>query len=128
MNNTQFMMNEYREHTKTVNWSKNQSTTDKRICASAYKERLLDPIWFIESVENILNGNYGPYPQSKALEILPNKRSNRLAYFGQIVALLDHNCPAYYARKVWNSLSISEQAAIESAFNELLKRHYKMYV
>jgi hypothetical protein len=128
MNNTQFMMNEYRKHAKTVKRSENQTIADKRICAEDYRNKLLDPDWFINSVDNIISGNYGEYQYIKALEILPNKRSNRLAYFGQLVALLDHNCPAYYARKVWNSLSVSEQTAIESAFNELLKRHYKMYV
>tara|TARA_R110002012_G_C11409374_1_gene586813 strand:+ start:300 stop:686 length:387 start_codon:yes stop_codon:yes gene_type:complete len=128
MNNTQFMMNEYRKHSKTVELSKDQTIADKRISADEYRKKLLDPDWFINSVDNIISGNYGEYQYIKALEILPNKRSNRLAYFGILVALLDHNCPAYYARKVWNGLSVSEQTAIESAFNELLKRHYKMYV
>ena len=111
-NDIQFMISEYRKHSKTVERSKDQTIADKRICAEEYRKKLVDPDWFISAVDNIISGNYGEYQYIKAL--------NRLAYFGQLVALLDHNCPAYYARKVWNSLSVSEQTAIESAFNELI--------
>ena len=119
-NDIQFMISEYRKHSKTVERSKDQTIADKRICAEEYRKKLVDPDWFISAVDNIISGNYGEYQYIKALEVFPNKRMNRLAYFGQLVALLDHNCPAYYARKVWNGLSVAEQTAIESAFNELI--------
>ena len=97
-----------------------QSPADKRDNAKDYAEHLVSLDWLAESVGYVLDGNYGYAIHKKARRVARNRRLNRAAWFGQIVASHDHNCPASYARRAWLSLPASDQLAANVCISKTL--------
>ena len=87
---------------------------ERREGASDFAQSL-SPERMAERADWILNGSYGFGCQLVAKEIAASPRMNRAAWFGQVIAALDHNCPAAMARKAFLSLPTDKQDEINKA-------------
>jgi len=63
----------------------------------------------------LLNGSYGYAQHFLAMRIVENKRMNRVAGIGQLVALWECQCPQREAIAAWKSLTDGERAAADAA-------------
>jgi len=79
-----------------------------------FAESLTVDFRMAERAEWILNGSYGFGCYLVAKEVAENKRMNRAAWFGQVIAALDHNCPADMARKAFLALPKEQQVKINA--------------
>jgi len=70
----------------------------------------------IDGIGHVIAGNYGIAAYLMVREALGNKRMNRAAYLGTMVAAHEFNCPADFARGAYTSLSPVQQASVNAAF------------
>ena len=88
---------------------------DRQSAARDWRERLSDPETIAVRADWILNGSYGHGAYLHAWHVARNRRMNRAAWFSQMVAALDFNCPADFARREFLRLSKAQQAAVNAA-------------
>ena len=62
-----------------------------------------------ERVSWLIDGNYGAGSYSRALQIVQNKRMNRVAALAQMIAALEWRCSNVFARSAWNKLTAEQQ-------------------
>jgi hypothetical protein len=101
----------------------NQIQPDKVYAMQNYRELMLTPECLDIAVDNLLCGNYGAGPMLAALDIIENKRINRCAAIGAIVAAVDCRCPADKARQAWKSLTGRERKAADFAVMDAIDVH-----
>lgn len=67
-----------------------------------------------ERVRWLLDGSYGKGAYNRAWAIVRNKRCNRTAGIGQLIAALEWQCPHAFAAQAWNKLTATEQQAVDA--------------
>lgn len=63
----------------------------------------------------LFNGSYGYGAMVRAREIAGNKRANRAAALGLLIAALEWQCPADFARSEFRKLPAEQQEALNAA-------------
>ena len=69
----------------------------------------------------LLQGAYGFGSYQAAHDVARNKRVNRAAWFGQMIAALDHHCPPASAAAVFVSLPCDRQERINAAITTAIE-------
>ena len=87
---------------------------DRKEGEKDFREALEIPGRMAERAEWILNGSYGFGAQLIAREVAANRRMNRAAWFGQVIAALDHGCPQAFAARAWLALPKMRQAQVNA--------------
>lgn len=78
-----------------------------------------------QRVSWLFAGNYGYGAMIRAQEIARNKRSNRPAALGQLMAALEWQCPANFAREAFVKLPAGKQVEINVALTRLADEFLK---
>ena len=98
-----------------------QSPADRREAKADFAEALLDVDLIETRVHWIFEGCYGWGATDRALAIREQKRGNRLAALGQLLAVLDWNCPQREAVAAWKSLRPAQRLAADRAIARAMK-------
>lgn len=97
---------------------------DRRDGRDSYAEVVSNAEHMAERSRWLLDGCYGYGSMVAARATAKNKRMNRAAYFGQLIAALDHGCPYRYAVEAFKALPRATQdrvnAAIEAEIDEVM--------
>lgn len=75
----------------------------------------------IESIEWVIQGNYGQGAYLEALRVLKNKRCNRRAWLFNTVAALEWRVDTLRACKVWNALTPETQEKINNELDKVIE-------
>ncbi len=95
--------------------------TERKEARAEWLEALQNsPELIAERVDWLIDGNYGYVSYYRAQEIIHNKRMNRTAALGQMIAALEWQCPNAYARTAWNSLTEEQKTAVTAALNDVI--------
>jgi hypothetical protein len=103
--------NEMLLHAKLVREVEAASLADRKAAREEFRADLLDLASLRMGVEYMLNGSYGYAAMIKAQEVAENKRLNRAAGLGALLAMYEHRCPARFAADAFNSLTAEQQEA-----------------
>lgn len=98
-----------------------QSLVDRRAAKADFAEALLDCKLIETRVHWIFDGCYGWGATDRALSIREWKRGNRIAAIGQLLAVLDWNCPQREAIAAWRSLKPCQRLAVDRAIARAMK-------
>lgn len=98
---------------------------ERREAMADYADMMTRPDIIGERIGWLLAGNYGYGAMVKAKDIASRPRMNRVAGLSQLLAALDHRCPAAFARKAYNAMSKEQREAVDMAIlaaihNELI--------
>lgn len=74
-----------------------------------------------ERIGWIINGSYGAGGYFIGREVLANKRMNRAAWFTQIVAAVEWQCPTNFAVDAYKKLTAAQRAKLDAAVKAELK-------
>jgi hypothetical protein len=88
-----------------------------------YADALSTRVGYVtRALEFIVNGDYGRGPQALAYEVLQaGPRRNKAAALSILLAALDFQCPAVFARQAYLSLDKDRRDRVESAFAEAIR-------
>jgi len=100
-----------------------QPLADRQAARAAYADALASRVGDItRALDFIVNGDYGRGPQALAIEILQaGPRRNKAAALSALVAGLDFQCPALFARQAYLSLDEDQRDRVDSAFAEAIR-------
>ena len=88
---------------------------DRREARTEYTQAMREtPEIIAERVSWLLDGHYGRGAYALSHEIAQS-RGNRVAGLAQLIAQLEWQCPAAFAREAWRRLSPIEQGAVNVA-------------
>ena len=93
---------------------------DRKEARADAAEMLRQPAVVGERIGWLLNGSYGYGAMIEAQRIQGIKRGNRSAQIVQLLAVLDHGCPARFTAEAWHGLNDGEKAALEAAVVDAL--------
>lgn len=94
---------------------------DRRAAAADYARTLTEnPDIVAERVDWLLLGSYGYGSYRAARRILADKRTNRVAQLGQMIAALEWLCPNARARQAYNGLTVKQQADINKRIEAVI--------
>jgi hypothetical protein len=92
-------------------------------------EAMKNPAMIEERVSWLFNGSYGADAYYAACLIMcMTAGANKVAQLGALLAGLDWNCPADFARDGWSRLTPDEQAAVNQAVERAAAEGFKMEV
>lgn len=97
--------------------------TERQEARADWQEALKDPALVCERIEWLLDGNYGYGSYEEATTTIHNKRMNRPAWLGQVIAALEWQCPNNFARQAWNKLTTDEQENITAMINKVIEKY-----
>lgn len=113
---------DYQEYSRQLQNVEKQSLTDRKAARAEWLDALRNsPETIKERVEWLIDGNYGYVSYYNVRATIQNKRMNRTAYLGQLIAALEWQCPNAYAREAWNHLTATQQESITAMLNEVIE-------
>lgn len=115
MNNTEYEQNERKRLNAQIAGVENASLQNRREARAEWFNALVDEKLIRERLSWLLAGNYGKGAMDAAMAIKNAKRGNRTAQIALLLAALEWQCPASFAREAWNLLNKIAQKAINAA-------------
>jgi hypothetical protein len=111
--NTPLTYTEYeaRQHVAHVKRNEHAQLIERKEAQADYKSILLDPEHLNTLAGYLMDGNYSYHAAYIAQTNASNKRMNRSAIVGTLLAEYECNCPARHAAAAWNELTSAQQAA-----------------
>ena len=106
---------EARQHIAHVKRNKSAPLAERKEAQADYKNILLDPEHLNTLAGYLMDGNYSYHAAYIAQTNATNKRMNRSAMVGTLLAEYECNCPARHAAAAWNELTKDQQAAATKA-------------
>ena len=127
MNNTEYESTERTRFWRQIADVERAPLAERKAGRADWAEAMQHPDTMAERVRWLLAGNYGHGAYLIAHEVRQNKRKrmNRAAAIGSYLAALDHYCPGDMARKAWNGLNKTNQAAVNKAIIKALDDYKK---
>ena len=102
-----------------------QPLPDRQAARADYAKYLQDPELVAERTCWLLLGSYGYGAMVHALEIARNRRMNRAAAIGRLLAALDCQCPASFSVQAYKSLTPNQQSAVDSAIVRAIAKYFE---
>lgn len=118
----EYEADEARRFHRDLNRVEAADRAEKQAGAVDWFDLLGDVDEVVVRVDWLLAGNYGFGAQQAALKIAANKRSNRAAQIGQIIAALECQCPQDMARREFLRCSPPAQREINNRINAELDK------
>lgn len=125
MTNTEYERNERKQLNAQIKNVENALLQDRREARREWFEALTDEKLIRERLNWLLGGNYGKGAHDRAHEIKEQKRGNRVAAIAQLLAAVEWQCPASFAREAWNCLNKAAQKAINAAILDEMDNYNK---
>jgi len=91
------------------------SLADRREAKADYTGLMADLGHYTRTLDWMLGGDYGHGAYLLVRECLANKRMNRAAYLGVLVAALEARCPDREARAAYTGLSAEVRGNLDAA-------------
>lgn len=124
MTNKEYEARELDRHRRDMARLTSQPHQEKLDAMQDWRNYMADDLLYIRrATENILAGNYGIAPMLIARKAAPNKRMNRAAVIGQLIAALDCSCPGNKARQAWNMLDVDQQESVNATIMEAVNEY-----
>ena len=98
----------------------NAPLADRKAAADDYAHLLCNPAALAERLNWLQNGDYGAAEKAEAVEILANKRLNRPAHLGHLLAGVECGCPGRRAAEAYKKLTAAEKATADAVFAAFL--------
>lgn len=76
-----------------------------------------------ERIGWLLDGNYGYGEMQRAKNVVANKRSNRTAALGILIALYEWSTPRRMAALVWHKLDHAQKARVTETINQAIAEY-----
>lgn len=111
----QYATRERRMLLETIQRCGAQSLSERREAKGDFRVALLQPELMGQRTHWLFEGCYGWGACDRALSIREWTRGNRVAAIGQLLAVLDWNCPQREAIAAWHSITPEQQAAASKA-------------
>jgi hypothetical protein len=92
-----------------------QSLSDRREAKADYTGLMADLHYYTRTLDWMLGGDYGRGAYLLTRECLANKRMNRAAYLGALVAALEARCPDREARAAYTALPSEIREKLDAA-------------
>lgn len=120
----QYEANERRMLAKQLRQVEEAPLADRRSARNDWANALLDPVLLMERADWLLRGNCGYDAMLAARETMASGRGNRLAAFAQLLAAVEWQCPAAFAREAARDLPAPDldraSQALQDAYNAWL--------
>lgn len=94
---------------------------DRREAMKSWQAALKDVSLLRSRVEWLIEGCYGYGSCLLAARIIAQKRGNKVAAIGQLIAAVEWQCPASYAVKAWKVLTAKQREAANKAIERAMK-------
>jgi hypothetical protein len=98
---------------------------ERKEAQADYLEAMKEPDLVAERLGWLFDGNYGYGPMMVAREVLANKRMNRVARLGQLIACHEWQCPQPEAMAAWHKLTKAQQDILERAIKIVISEAEK---
>ena len=95
---------------------------DRHEARAEFSDALKSPELVAERVRWLLDGNYGYGEMMRAQAIASNRRANRAANLGRLIAVYEWQCPADFATQAWKGLTPEQQTAVNAAIDAEVNR------
>jgi hypothetical protein len=123
MNDAEYEQNERKRLNAQIALVETAPLSERRIVRAEWFEALTDVKLIRERINWLLAGNYGKGAYDAAWSIKNAKRGNRIAAIAQLLAAVEWQCPANFAREAWNGLNKAAQKAINAAILDEMDKY-----
>ena len=124
LSHDEYLKNERaRFHTRRLGWE-NAALAERKAAAAAYGDLLRNPAALAERLNWLRGGDYGAAEKAEAVEILANKRLNRAAALGHLLAGVECQCPGRRAAAVYKALPVLEKLSVDAVFAAFIARDH----
>lgn len=120
LSHDEYLKNERRRFVaRRRGWEK-APLADRKAAAAAYGDLLRNPAALAERLGWLRSGNYGAAEKAAADALLANKRLNRSAHLGCLLAGVEYQCPLRGAAAAYKALTVAEKATADAVFAAFL--------